>query len=129
MRALPCTMETGVDRSQRPVHGCGSCGASVLAPVLANVVFESFRKTGGGSITPITERLSRSRIHDATLLFRSVLSTGNFAVMIKRRHLISAVGAVLLCLLAYLQMRTWKRFDWHVFWLTTHRVSKVYVGL
>ena len=49
--------------------------------------------------------------------------------MIKRRNLVSAAGAVLLCLLGYLQMRTWKRFDWHVFWLTTHQVNKLYIGL
>ncbi len=34
---------------------------------------------------------------------------------------------VVLCLLVYLQVRTWKRFDWHTFWQQTEHVNWLYI--
>jgi glycosyltransferase 2 family protein len=34
-----------------------------------------------------------------------------------------AIVLLLLCLLVYLQVRTWKNFDWHVFWSRTDQVN------
>ena len=43
--------------------------------------------------------------------------------MNKKRILGFAIVLVLLCLLVYLQVRTWKNFDWHVFWSRTDQVN------
>jgi len=43
--------------------------------------------------------------------------------MNRKRVLVFAVVLVLLCLLIYLQVRTWKNFDWGVFWSRTDHVN------
>jgi uncharacterized protein (TIRG00374 family) len=43
--------------------------------------------------------------------------------MNRKRILGFGVVLVLLCLLIYLQVRTWKNFDWHVFWSRTDQVN------
>ena len=43
--------------------------------------------------------------------------------MNKKRILITLLLVALLCALVYLQVRTWKRFDWHTFWLQTEHVN------
>ena len=43
--------------------------------------------------------------------------------MNKKRILVTLAVLVLLCLLVYLQVRTWKRFDWHTFWVQTEHVN------
>jgi glycosyltransferase 2 family protein len=43
--------------------------------------------------------------------------------MNKKRILVTLVVLAVLCLLVYLQVRTWKRFDWHTFWQQTEHVS------
>ena len=43
--------------------------------------------------------------------------------MDKKRILIFAVVFAVLCLLVYLQVRTWKNFDWQVFWSRTDHVN------
>jgi glycosyltransferase 2 family protein len=43
--------------------------------------------------------------------------------MNKKRILAFAIVLVVLCLLIYLQVRTWKDFDWHVFWSRTEGVN------
>lgn len=43
--------------------------------------------------------------------------------MNKKRILIMLVVLALLCLLVWLQVRTWKQFDWHTFWLQTEHVN------
>jgi uncharacterized protein (TIRG00374 family) len=43
--------------------------------------------------------------------------------MNKKRILAFAVVLVVLCLLIYLQVRTWKNFDWGVFWSRTDQVN------
>ncbi len=43
--------------------------------------------------------------------------------MNKKRILIMLVVLAVLCLLVYLQVRTWKRFDWHTFWQQTEHVN------
>jgi len=40
-----------------------------------------------------------------------------------KRILGFAIVLILLCLLIYLQVRTWKNFDWHVFWSRTEGVN------
>ncbi|HUK43407.1 MAG TPA: lysylphosphatidylglycerol synthase transmembrane domain-containing protein [Candidatus Bathyarchaeia archaeon] len=47
--------------------------------------------------------------------------------MNKKRILVFGVVLVLLCLLIYLQVRTWKNFDWAVFWSRTEHVNWLYV--
>ena len=49
--------------------------------------------------------------------------------MIKKRTLISAGVLALLCGLIYLQVRTWKKFDWHTFWARTDQVKVSYIVL
>ena len=45
--------------------------------------------------------------------------------MNKKRILIFGVVLVALCLLVYLQFRTWKKFDWATFRNTTEHVNKL----
>ena len=47
--------------------------------------------------------------------------------MSKKRFLITALVLVVLAALVYLQVRTWKRFDWHRFWVATHNTNKFYL--
>jgi glycosyltransferase 2 family protein len=47
--------------------------------------------------------------------------------MSKKRFLITALVLVVLAALVYLQIRTWKRFDWHRFWVATHNTNKFYL--
>jgi len=43
--------------------------------------------------------------------------------MNKKRILIMLLVLVVLCALVYLQVRTWKAFDWHTFWVQTEHVN------
>lgn len=43
--------------------------------------------------------------------------------MNKKRILVTLVVLAVLCLLVYLQVRTWRRFDWHTFWQQTENVN------
>ncbi len=45
--------------------------------------------------------------------------------MNKKRALISAIVVAVLCLLIYLQVRTWRKFDWAAFWSETHHIRWV----
>ncbi len=47
--------------------------------------------------------------------------------MNKKRFLITALVLVILAALVYLQVRTWKKFDWHHFWVATHNTNKFYL--
>ena len=47
--------------------------------------------------------------------------------MSKKRFLITALVLVVLAALVYLQVRTWKKFDWHRFWVATHNTNKFYL--
>jgi glycosyltransferase 2 family protein len=47
--------------------------------------------------------------------------------MSKKRLLITALGLVVLAALVYLQVRTWKKFDWHRFVMATHNTNKFYL--
>jgi len=47
--------------------------------------------------------------------------------MNKKRILIFGIVLVALCLLIYLQIRSWKTFDWPMFWNRTEHVSWLYV--
>jgi glycosyltransferase 2 family protein len=47
--------------------------------------------------------------------------------MDKKRFIITALVLVVLAALVYLQVRTWKRFDWHRFWVATHNTNKFYL--
>jgi uncharacterized protein (TIRG00374 family) len=47
--------------------------------------------------------------------------------MTKRRFLITALVLVVLAALVYLQVRAWKKFDWHRFWMATHNTNKFYL--
>jgi glycosyltransferase 2 family protein len=47
--------------------------------------------------------------------------------MSKKRFLITALVLVVLSALVYLQVRTWKKFDWHRFWAATHNTNKFYL--
>ena len=44
--------------------------------------------------------------------------------MNKKRFLITVLVLGVLAVLVYLQVRTWKRFDWHRFWMATHNTNK-----
>jgi uncharacterized protein (TIRG00374 family) len=44
--------------------------------------------------------------------------------MSKKRFLITTVVLLVLAALVYLQIRTWKKFDWHRFWIATHNTNK-----
>src|SRR5271167_160694 len=43
--------------------------------------------------------------------------------MNKKRVLVFGIVFILLAVLIYLQVRTWKNFDWHVFWSRTDQVN------
>jgi len=47
--------------------------------------------------------------------------------MSKKRFLITALVLAVLAALVYLQVRTWKRFDWHRFWMATQNTHKFYL--
>ncbi len=47
--------------------------------------------------------------------------------MSKKRFLIPALVLLVLSALVYLQVRTWKKFDWHRFWAATHNTHKFYL--
>ena len=47
--------------------------------------------------------------------------------MNKKRILILGVVLAVLCLLIYFQVRTWKNFDWSVFWSRTDHVNPLYL--
>lgn len=47
--------------------------------------------------------------------------------MNKKRFLITALVLVVLAALVYLQVRAWKKFDWHRFWMATHNTNKFYL--
>jgi glycosyltransferase 2 family protein len=47
--------------------------------------------------------------------------------MSKKRFLITVLVLLALSALVYLQVRTWKRFDWHRFWVATHNTHKFYL--
>src|ERR1041384_7196808 len=44
--------------------------------------------------------------------------------MNKKRFLISVLVLGVLAVLVYLQVRTWRRFDWHRFWMATGNTNK-----
>ncbi len=47
--------------------------------------------------------------------------------MSKKRFFITAMVLVILAALIYLQVRTWKKFDWNRFWAATHTANKFYL--
>ena len=47
--------------------------------------------------------------------------------MSKKRFFITALVLVVLAALVYLQIRTWKKFDWHRFWVATHNANGFYI--
>src|SRR5690242_8393307 len=47
--------------------------------------------------------------------------------MSKKRFLITALVLVVLAGLVYLQVRAWKKFDWHRFWGATQHTNKFYL--
>src|SRR5579864_4521069 len=47
--------------------------------------------------------------------------------MSKKRFLVTTLVLVVLGALVYLQVRTWKKFDWHHFWAATHNTNKLYL--
>lgn len=47
--------------------------------------------------------------------------------MSKKRFLITALVLVVLAGLVYLQVRAWKKFDWHRFWVATHNTNAFYL--
>jgi len=49
--------------------------------------------------------------------------------MNKKRILATAIVLAVLCLLIYLQVHTWKKFDWATFWNNTSQVNWEYVVL
>lgn len=46
-----------------------------------------------------------------------------------KRTLVTAVVLALLCLLVYLQVHAWKKFDWSTFWSNTSHVNWTYIAL
>jgi uncharacterized protein (TIRG00374 family) len=47
--------------------------------------------------------------------------------MSKKRFLVSVLVLLALAALVYLQVRTWKKFDWRRFWAATHNTNKFYL--
>ena len=47
--------------------------------------------------------------------------------MNKKKILISVLVLLVLAVLVYLQVRTWRRFDWHRFWAATQHTQKLYL--
>jgi uncharacterized protein (TIRG00374 family) len=48
--------------------------------------------------------------------------------MNKKRFLITTLVLVILAALVYLQIRTWREFDWHRFWAATHNTNKFFLA-
>ncbi|HEX7286413.1 MAG TPA: lysylphosphatidylglycerol synthase transmembrane domain-containing protein [Candidatus Angelobacter sp.] len=48
--------------------------------------------------------------------------------MKKRQYLITAAVLAILAGLVYLQVRTWRKFDWHRFWVVTQHTNKLYIA-
>ena len=48
--------------------------------------------------------------------------------MNKKRTLVTVAVVVVLCLLVYLQVHAWKKFDWATFWSNTQHVKWLYVA-
>ncbi len=46
--------------------------------------------------------------------------------MNKKNTLILGIVLIALCLLIYLQIRAWKTFDWHTFWIRTEHIDWLY---
>ena len=49
--------------------------------------------------------------------------------MNKKKLLITALVLAVLAALVYFQVRTWRKFDWHRFWLATGHTQKGYLLL
>lgn len=47
--------------------------------------------------------------------------------MSKKRFIVTTLVLLVLAALVYLQVRTWKRFDWHRFWVATHNTNKFFL--
>ena len=47
--------------------------------------------------------------------------------MSKKRFIVTTLVLLVLAALIYLQVRTWKRFDWHRFWVATHNTNKFFL--
>src|SRR5207244_11934586 len=47
--------------------------------------------------------------------------------MNKKKILISVLVLLVLAVLVYLQVRTWRRFDWPRFWAATQHAQKLYL--
>jgi uncharacterized protein (TIRG00374 family) len=47
--------------------------------------------------------------------------------MNKKRLLITALVLAILAALVFLQVRTWRKFDWRRFWVATHNTNKLYL--
>lgn len=47
--------------------------------------------------------------------------------MKKKQFLITAAVLAILAGLVFLQIRHWRKFDWHRFWLATHHTNKAYI--
>lgn len=50
------------------------------------------------------------------------------SLMNKKRTLVTVAVVALLCLLVYLQVHAWKKFDWKTFWSNTQHVNWAYVA-
>jgi glycosyltransferase 2 family protein len=48
--------------------------------------------------------------------------------MKKRQYVITAAVLAILAGLIYLQVRTWRKFDWHRFWAATQHTNKLYLA-
>lgn len=49
--------------------------------------------------------------------------------MNKKRTAVTVIVVVVLCLLVYLQVHAWKKFDWSTFWVNTEHIRWAYVAL
>jgi uncharacterized protein (TIRG00374 family) len=49
--------------------------------------------------------------------------------MNKKKSLVTGAVVVVLCLLVYLQVHAWKKFDWGTFWTNTEHVNWAYIVL
>ncbi len=47
--------------------------------------------------------------------------------MKKKQIFVTAAVLAILAGLIYLQVRTWRKFDWHRFWVATHNTNKLYL--
>jgi glycosyltransferase 2 family protein len=65
------------------------------------------------------------------LFFATIIVSGPFFVsdpMKKRQYVITAAVLAILAGLIYLQVRTWRKFDWHRFWAATQHTNKLYLA-